>query len=55
VQIIPRFVASTYFTGVTFIRSQLYQGEIRLGGERYEASLGEDNRIRGRLDQPDTA
>jgi hypothetical protein len=59
VQIMPRFVVSSYgkveSKAVTFVRTQLYQGEITLGDERYQAWLGEDYRIRGRLDQPDTA
>jgi len=59
VQIMPRLVVSTYgkveSKSVTFVRTDLYQGEITLGGERYEARLGEDYRICGRLDQPDTA
>jgi len=59
VQIMPRLVVSTYgkvqSKGVTFVRAQLYHGEITLGGERYKAWLGEDYRIHGRLDQPDTA
>ena len=59
VQIMPRLEVSTYGKVesklVKFVRTQLYQGEITLGGERYQAWLGEDYRIRGRLDEPDTA
>jgi hypothetical protein len=59
VQIMPRLVVSTYgkveTKAVTFVRTQLYQGDITLGGEQYQASLGEGYIIRGRLDQPDTA
>jgi hypothetical protein len=58
VQIMPRLVVSTYgkveSKAVTFVRTQLYQGEVTLGGERYQASLGEGYSIRGRLDQPGT-
>ena len=59
VQIMPRLMVSVYdkeeSKQVTFIRTRLYEGDIKLGGELYEARLGNDFFIRGRLDQPGTA
>ncbi len=59
VQIMPRLTISVYDQEedklVTFVRTRLYKGELKLGAERYQALLGDDYLIRGRLDQPDTA
>ena len=59
VQIMPRLTVTLYdkeeYKQVTFVRTRLYEGEIKLGGERYQARLGDDYLIRGRLDQPGTA
>ncbi len=59
VQIMPRLTVSVYdkeeYKQVTFVRTRLYVGEIKLGGDRYQARLGDDYLIRGRLDQPGTA
>ncbi len=59
VQIMPRLIVSVSdkeeYKQVTFVRTSLYEGEIKLGGERYQALLGNDYLIRGRLDHPGTA
>jgi len=59
VQIMPRLLVSVSdkveYKQVTFVRTRLYEGEIKLGGDRYQARLGEDYLIRGRLDHPGTA
>ena len=59
VQIMPRLTVSVYdkeeYKQVTFVRTRLYEGDIKLGGELYQARLGNDYFIRGRLDQPGTA
>ena len=59
VQIMPRLTVSVYdkeeYKQASFVRTRLYEGEIKLGGERYQARLGNDYLIRGRLDHPGTA
>jgi hypothetical protein len=59
VRIMPRLTVSASdkeeYKQVTYVRTRLYEGEIKLGGERYRAQLGNDYLIRGRLDQPGTA
>ena len=59
VQIMPRLTISVYdkeeYKQVTFVRTRLYSGDIKLGGEPYKARLGTDYVIRGRLDLPGTA
>jgi len=59
VQIMPRLTISVSdkeeYKQVTFVRTRLYGGDIKLGGELYQARLGNDFLIRGRLDQPGTA
>ena len=59
VQIMPRLTVSVYdqeeSKQVTFVRTRLYAGDIKLGGESYRAQLGNDHIIRGRLDLPGTA
>ena len=45
VQIMPRLTVSVYdkeeYKQVTFVRTRLYEGDIKLGGDRYQARLGE--------------
>ena len=59
VQIMPRLLVSVSgkeeYKQVTFVRTRIYEGEIKLGGDRYQARLGNDYLIRGRLDHPGTA
>jgi hypothetical protein len=59
IEIMPRLVISVYqdkeYHDVSFVRTRLFAGEIKLGGDLYEALLGEDYLIRGRLDSPGTA
>ncbi len=59
VQIMPRLTVSVYdkeeYKQVTFVRTRVCEGDITLGGELYQALLGNDFLIRGRLDQPGTA
>jgi len=59
VQIMPRLTISAYekeeYQQVTFVRTRLYEGDIKLGGEAYKAQLGNDYLIRGRLDLSGTA
>ncbi len=60
VEILPRLTISTYegdtneYKQVTFGRTRLYEGEIKLGGQSYNARLGNDYVIFGRLDGPQT-
>jgi hypothetical protein len=59
VKIMPRLLVSVSdkeeYKQVTFVRTRIYEGEIKLGGDRYQARLGDDYLIRGRLDHPGTA
>ena len=58
VQIMPRLTVSVYenekeeYKQVTFVRTQLYEGDINIGGQKYLAWLGNDYVIVGRLDVP---
>jgi hypothetical protein len=58
VQLMPRLVISVYekeeYKQMSFVRTRLYLGDIKIGGERYEARLGNDYSICGRLDTPGT-
>ena len=59
VQIMPRLYISKFgeeeYTQVNFVRTRLYKGDIKVGGKEYQALLGTDHAILGRLDQPNTA
>ena len=59
VKLMPRLTVSVYgkeeYKQASFVRTRLYEGDITLGGEWYQARLGDDYTIRGRLDQPGTA
>jgi hypothetical protein len=59
VEILPRFYISKYdteeYSQMSFVRTRLRQGEIRLGGREYRVLLGNDRMILGRLDQPASA
>ena len=58
VQLMPRLRISVNgneeYKEMTFVRTRLRMGEINMGGERYEARLGSDYTISGRLDTPGT-
>ena len=58
VQLMPRLMISVYekeeYKQMTFVRAQLCMGDIRMGGEAYEARLGNAYTINGRLDNPGT-
>ena len=58
VQLMPRLMISVYekeeYKQMTFVRTRLYMGEIKIGGAPYEARLGNDYAISGRLDTPGT-
>ena len=58
VQLMPRLVFSVYekeeYRQMSFVRTRLYAREIKIDGERYEARLGNDYSICGRLDTPET-
>jgi len=54
----PRLMISVYekeeYKQMSFVRSHLYAGDIKIGGGRYAAWLGNNYAIFGRLDNPDT-
>lgn len=58
VQLMPRLAISVYekeeYKQMSFVRTRLYMGDIDIGGEMYEARLGNDYSISGRLDTPGT-
>jgi hypothetical protein len=58
IQLMPRLIVALYGTReskqVAFVRTHLYEGEISIGGRPYQARLGEEYAILGRLDQPGT-
>ena len=58
VQLMPRLMISVYekeeYKQMSFVRTQLDVGDIKLDGDRYEARLGNDYSICGRLDIPAT-
>jgi len=58
VQLMPRLLISAYekqeYKQMSFVRTRLYLGDIKIGGESYEARLGNDYTIYGRLDTPGT-
>ena len=59
VELMPRLYISKYgdetYPQVSFVRTRVYQGDIRVGGKPFHATLGNDRIILGRLDQPGTA
>ena len=58
VQLMPRLMISVYekeeSKQMSFVRTRLYAGDIKLGSEGYEVRLGNDYSICGRLDTPAT-
>jgi hypothetical protein len=58
VQLMPRLTISVYGKGeykqMAFVRTRLHTGDIKIGGKPYEACLGNDYAIFGRLDNPGT-
>ena len=58
VQLMPRLIISVYekeeYKQMAFVRTRLYAGDIKIGGVPYEARLGNDYAISGRLDTPGT-
>jgi len=58
VQLMPRLLITVYdkeeYKQVSFVRTRLWMGDIKLGGVPYEARLGNDYAILGRFDQPGT-
>ncbi len=58
VQLLPRLVISIYgreeYPQMSFIRTHVYKGDIKLGGKEFKATLGNDYSIRGRLDEAGT-
>jgi hypothetical protein len=58
VQLMPRLIILVQekeeYKQMTFVCTRLYRGEIKIGGQRYEARLGNDYTITGRLDTPGT-
>jgi hypothetical protein len=58
VQVMPRLMISVYekeeYKQMTFVRTRLYRGDIEFGVVPYEALLGNDYAISGRLDTPGT-
>ncbi len=59
VQLMPRFLITEYdskqYNQMSFVRTRLYEGEIKVGGEEFKARLGNDHFVSGRLDGPNTA
>ncbi len=59
VQLLPRLVVSVYdqeeYQQMSFVRARLCEGDIKIGGKDYQARLGNDYSVRGRLDDPGTA
>ena len=58
VELMPRLTISVYdkeeYKQMTFVRTRLCLGDIKIGGEAYVARLGNDYAISGRLDGPGT-
>ena len=58
VQVMPRLMISVYekeeYKQMSFVRTRLCRGDIEFGGVPYEALLGNDYSISGRLDTPGT-
>jgi hypothetical protein len=58
VQLMPRLMISVYekeeYKRMTFVRTRLCMGDIKVGGEPCETLLGNDYTICGRLDTPGT-
>ena len=58
VQLMPRLTITVYekdeYKQMTFVRTRLCLGDIKIGGEPYEARLGNQYTISGRLDTPAT-
>jgi hypothetical protein len=54
VQMMPRLIISVYenseYKQMAFVRTRLYLGDIKIGGIPYEARLGNDYVVSGRLD-----
>jgi hypothetical protein len=58
VQLMPRLIISVYekeeYKQMAFVRTRLYMGDIKIGSVPYEARLGNDYAVSGRLDTPGT-
>lgn len=58
VQLMPRLMISVYekeeYKQMTFVRTRLCMGDIKIGGEPYVVRVGNDYSILGRLDNPGT-
>ncbi|MCX6925973.1 MAG: hypothetical protein NT154_22615 [Verrucomicrobia bacterium] len=58
VQLMPRLTITASdkdeYKQMTFVRTRLYRGNIKIGGEPYEVRLGNQYTISGRLDAPGT-
>lgn len=61
IKLLPRLTVAVYtgmegeYKMVTFVRTDVRKGEIRIGNERYDALLGNNYVILGRLDSPNSA
>jgi hypothetical protein len=59
VEILPRLAVSVYdgpeYKNLTFIRTRLFRGDIKVAGQKYSVLLGNDYFISGRLDTPGAA
>ena len=59
VEIMPRFTVSVYdkdeYKEVSFVRTKLYQADIKIGNAEHQVQLGNDYVIYGGLDNPNTA
>ena len=59
VQLAPRLVVverkGEEYERMSFLRTRLYEGNLKVGRQKFKARLGNDHLITGRLDAPDTA
>ncbi len=59
VQLAPRLVVAEYkgerYERMSFVRTRLYEGDIKVGRQKFKVRLGNDHLITGHLDVPDTA
>jgi len=59
VELMPRLTISAYgkeeYRQVTFVRTRLYEGDIKVADKPFRALLGNDYAVLGPLDSPDTA
>jgi hypothetical protein len=59
VQLMPRFYISKYdkeeYPQMSFVRTRVCEGEVRIGGSDYNVLIGNDRMILGRLDDPGSA